>query len=58
MNERFRNAAWGLGVTLLHAGKRLGITGWFEHTATALAGKIIKPPLDETEVALPWGCGW
>jgi len=53
--ERLNNGIWGLGVRTLHLGKRLGISGPFEHVLWEVGTRIIRPPNKEAEVDLPLG---
>lgn len=53
--ERLNNTAWGLGVRLLHLGKRAGVSGPFESSLAKLATRVIRPPSTETVVRLASG---
>ena len=55
MKKGFYNGIWGLGVRVLHLGKRLGISGPFESVLWQLANWLIPPPDDEVVVTLPYG---
>ena len=55
MKEIVLNFFWGLGVKILHTGKRLGISGPFEHFIDISASEIFRVPQNEQRVIIPGG---
>lgn len=46
--------AWGLGVVMLGAGRRLGISGLFEEATIRIATRVVRPLSTEIEAQLLW----